>query len=97
VAEASVAASINPEVGRGGALWPLKRFPLLLDQGRPVAEATIIIEHLGLHHPGPVRLIPDDPAAALEVRFIDRFFDKLRYEVRNRVTFLNSEHVTAGQ
>ena len=57
------------------ALWPMKRFPLLLDEGRPVAEATIIIEHLGLHHPGPVRLIPDDPAAALEVRFIDRFFD----------------------
>src|SRR4029077_18565008 len=40
------------------ALWPMKRFPLLLDEGRPVAEATIIIEHLGLHHPGPVRLIP---------------------------------------
>jgi glutathione S-transferase len=53
------------------ALWPLKRFPLLLDEGRPVAEATIIIEHLGLHHPGPVRLIPEDPVAALEVRFID--------------------------
>jgi glutathione S-transferase len=56
-------------------LWPLRRFPLLSDEGRPVAEATIIIEHLGLYHPGPVRLIPDDPAAALEVRFIDRFFD----------------------
>ncbi len=57
------------------ALWPLKRFPLLLDKGRPIAEATIIIEHLGLHHPGPVQLIPDDRVAALEVRFIDRFFD----------------------
>jgi glutathione S-transferase len=57
------------------ALWPLKRFPLLLDKGRPIAEATIIIEYLGLHHPGPVRLIPDDRVAALEVRFIDRFFD----------------------
>jgi glutathione S-transferase len=57
------------------ALWPLKRFPLLLDDGRPIAEATIIIEHLGLYHPGPMRLIPVDPAAALEVRFIDRFFD----------------------
>ena len=57
------------------ALWPLKRFPLLVDGGRPIAEATIIIEHLGLHHPGPVRLIPDDPAAALEVGFLDRFFD----------------------
>ena len=56
-------------------LWPLKRFPLLLDEGRPIAEATIIIAHLGLHHPGPVRLIPGDPVAALEVRFMDRFFD----------------------
>src|SRR5580704_1746599 len=26
------------------ALWPLKRFPLLLDEGRPIAETTIIIE-----------------------------------------------------
>jgi glutathione S-transferase len=26
------------------ALWPLKQFPLLLDEGRPIAEATIIIE-----------------------------------------------------
>jgi glutathione S-transferase len=57
------------------ALWPLRRFPLLVDDGKPIAEATIIIEHLALHHPGPVRLIPDDPAAALEVRFLDRFFD----------------------
>ena len=57
------------------ALWPLKRFPLLVDDGRPIAESTIIIEHLGLHHPGPVRLIPEDRAAALEVRFLDRLFD----------------------
>ena len=57
------------------SLWPLKRFPLLVEDGRPIAEATIIIEHLSLRHPGPVRLIPDDPAAALEARFVDRFFD----------------------
>jgi glutathione S-transferase len=57
------------------ALWPLKHFPLLLDEGRPIIEASIIIEHLGLHHPGPVRLIPEDAASALEVRFVDRFFD----------------------
>lgn len=56
-------------------LWPLKRFPLLLDDGRPIAEATIIIEHLALYYPGPVRLVPDDPAEALNVRFTDRFFD----------------------
>lgn len=57
------------------ALWPLKRFPLLVEDGRPIAEATIIIEHLSLRHPGPVPLLPDDPAAALEARFVDRFFD----------------------
>ena len=57
------------------ALWPLQRMPLLVDDGRPVMEATIIVEHLGLHHPGPVRLIPDDPRAALPVRMMDRVFD----------------------
>ncbi len=57
------------------ALWPFKKFPVLVDGDRTVAEATVIIEYLGLHHPGPVRLIPEDPVAALEVRFMDRFFD----------------------
>jgi glutathione S-transferase len=57
------------------ALWPLKRFPVLVDAGRTVVEASIIIEHLGLHQPGPVTLLPADPRAALEVRTMDRFFD----------------------
>jgi glutathione S-transferase len=57
------------------ALWPLKRMPVLVDDGRTVVEASIIVEHLGLRHPGPVRLIPDDPAVALDVRMMDRFFD----------------------
>jgi len=57
------------------SLWPLKKFPVLVDAGRPVVEASIIIEHLGLHHAGPVQLIPTDPRAALPVRTLDRFFD----------------------
>jgi glutathione S-transferase len=57
------------------ALWPLKRMPVLVDEGRTVVEAIIIIEHLGIHHSGPVRLIPDDPLDALDVRMMDRFFD----------------------
>jgi glutathione S-transferase len=57
------------------ALWPLKKFPVLVDEGRPVIESTVIIEYLALHYPGPVRLIPADPQAALEVRFLDRYFD----------------------
>ena len=57
------------------ALWPFGRFPVLVDGGRTVAESSIIIEHLDIHHPGAVRLVPDDRDAALEVRFMDRFFD----------------------
>lgn len=55
--------------------WPLRKFPVLVDGERNVAETTIIIEYLQLAHPGPVRLLPADPMAALDVRFLDRFFD----------------------
>ena len=57
------------------ALWPIRRFPVLVDGGRTVLEASCIIEHLQLHHPGPVRLLPADGDAAVEVRMLDRFFD----------------------
>ena len=56
-------------------LWPLGRFPVVVDDGVTVVESSIIIEHLQLFHPGPVKLLPDDPKAALKVRFLDRFFD----------------------
>jgi glutathione S-transferase len=55
--------------------WPLGKFPLLVDGDRNVVETSIIIEYLQLVHPGPVRLLPADPMAALAVRFLDRFFD----------------------
>lgn len=55
--------------------WPLRKFPLLVDGERNIAEASIIIEYLELRYPGPVRLLPADPMAALDVRFLDRFFD----------------------
>lgn len=57
------------------ALWPLARMPLLVDGDAVVVESSIIIEHLGLYHPGPVRLIPADPRDALGVRSLDRVFD----------------------
>jgi glutathione S-transferase len=56
-------------------LWPLKKFPVLLDQGKTYLESSVIIEHLGIRYPGAVQLIPKDPQAALEVRMMDRFFD----------------------
>jgi glutathione S-transferase len=55
--------------------WPLAKFPLLVDGERDVAETSTIIEYLQLAHPGPVRLLPADTMAALDVRFLDRFFD----------------------
>lgn len=55
--------------------WPIGKFPLLIDADRTLAETSIIIEHLHLTHPGPTPLLPPDPKRALEVRFLDRFFD----------------------
>ncbi len=57
------------------ALWPIGRMPVLVDGGRTVVEASTIVEHLDLHHPGPIRLLPDDPRAALAARMLDRIFD----------------------
>ena len=66
----------NPETyAQFAARWPLKRFPVLVDGSRTVTEASIIIEYLALHYPGPVSLLPANAAAALEVRSMDRFFD----------------------
>ena len=47
--------------------WPLRKFPVLLDGERRIAETSIIVEYLELAHPGPRRLLPADPMAALDV------------------------------
>jgi glutathione S-transferase len=66
----------HPENGAAlAALWPFRRFPVLVDEARTVVESTIIIEYLDLRRPGPVRLIPEDARAALDTRMMDRFFD----------------------
>ena len=56
------------------SLWPLRRFPVLLDGERTVIESSTIIEHLQLHHAGAVRLVPDGDAG-IEARMLDRVFD----------------------
>jgi glutathione S-transferase len=57
------------------ALWPIKKFPLLRDEGSTVVESSIIVEYLMRHYPGPARMIPENEEAALKVRLMDRFFD----------------------
>jgi glutathione S-transferase len=67
-----------PEIAENYAelkrIWPFGKFPLLLDDGKPVIETTPIIEHLQAHHPGPNTWIPDGELGR-QVRFLDRFFD----------------------
>lgn len=69
------------------ALWPLKRFPVLRDGDHTLAEASIIIEHLDLHHAGALRMIPANPRAALDVRFMDRFFDNYVSTPQQKIVF----------
>ena len=69
------------------ALWPLARMPVLVDDGRTVVESSIIIEHLQLRHPGPVKLIPEDPRVALGARAMDRFFDHYIHTPMQKLVF----------
>lgn len=56
-------------------LSPMRKMPVLVDDERVILESSVIIEYLGLYHPGPVRLVPGDAKSALEVRTLDRAFD----------------------
>ena len=59
------------------AVWPMMKMPALRDEARDrtVAESTIVIDYLEVFCPGPVRLLPNDPDQAWQVRMWDRFFD----------------------
>jgi glutathione S-transferase len=63
--------------GELSKMWPIARFPVLRDEtrNRTIPESTIIIEYLALHRPGKVKLVPDDPDLARQVRLCDRFYD----------------------
>jgi glutathione S-transferase len=58
-------------------LWGIGKFPVLRDDARnqTVPESSIIVEYLDQHHRGRVRLVPEDPARALQTRLRDRFYD----------------------
>jgi glutathione S-transferase len=78
----------HPEVyAEFAELWPLKRFPVLVDGKRTVTEATCIVEYLDLYHPGPAPMLPRDPKEALEVRGVDRFFDNYISTPQQKIVF----------
>jgi glutathione S-transferase len=74
----------DPEsAARFRSLWPLGKMPVLQDGETIVPETSIIIEYLDQNHPDAVRLLPEDPDAALEARLRDRFYDlylELRFQ-----------------
>jgi glutathione S-transferase len=51
------------------AYWPVGKFPLLVDDGVPIVESSVIVEHVA------PSLIPADKDDAREVRMLDRIFD----------------------
>lgn len=63
------------------AHWPVGQFPLIVHDGTPWFETSIIIEYLDRLVPEP-RMIPADADAALKVRLFDRIFD---HHVMNRM------------
>ncbi|MCU4181974.1 glutathione S-transferase family protein [Bosea sp. BH3] len=78
----------DPQAGEElAALWPLKRFPVLVDGGEAVIESSVIIEHLSLAYPGPAPLLPADAKAALGVRMMDRFFDNYVMTPMQKIVF----------
>jgi glutathione S-transferase len=78
----------EPVAGEFAALWPVGRFPLAVDDGRVIFEATGIIEYLEAKYPDTPRLIPADPLAAQEVRMWDRFFDNYINYPQQRIVYL---------
>ncbi|HEY7005980.1 MAG TPA: glutathione S-transferase family protein [Sphingomicrobium sp.] len=49
--------------------WPVGKFPLLVDDGEPIMESSVIVEYVA------PALVPAGREAAREVRMLDRIFD----------------------
>lgn len=58
-------------------MWPIGKFPVLLDRAkdRTIPESSIIIEYLAQHYPGKTQLVPADADLARQTRLRDRFYD----------------------
>jgi glutathione S-transferase len=56
-------------------LSPFAKIPTLVDGDRVVNETSIMIEYLAMKFQSAASLLPKDPAEALKVRALDRFFD----------------------
>jgi glutathione S-transferase len=70
-------------------LWPVGKFPVLVDAAhdRVIPETSIIIEWLDHHHRGATRFIPEDAEQAREVRLWDRIYDLYVEQPMQRIVF----------
>ena len=81
----------HPEHGAVvAAASPLGQFPVLVDGAQTIFEASCIIEYIHLRYPGSAPLLPADPAAALDLRMLDRVFD---LAVMTPMQEIVSEHI----
>jgi glutathione S-transferase len=69
---------------------PLGKFPVLQDGENVIFESTSIIEYLSQRHATSQVLVPDEPAAALGMRMLDRVFDNY---VMNVMQVVVDEHI----
>lgn len=67
------------------AVYPVGKFPVIEEGGRIVPGSSSVIEYLAAHHPGKVRLVPEDADAALDVRIWDRFHDSYVHEQMQKI------------
>ncbi|WP_149285803.1 glutathione S-transferase family protein [Halomonas binhaiensis] len=78
----------EPVASEFAALWPIGKFPVAVDGDQLIFEATGIIEYLEALYPDQVRLIPQNPVMAAEVRMWDRFFDNYISYPQQRVIYV---------
>jgi Glutathione S-transferase len=64
--------------------WPVGKFPLLVEDGVPIMESSVIVEHVA------PAMVPADRDAAREVRMLDRIFDN---HVMTPVQAIVAEHL----
>jgi glutathione S-transferase len=84
-----VLVDLGDEASRAAfkAVWPMAKMPVLRDEARQctVAEATVIIEYLDAHRPGPTRFVPADADLAWRTRMWDRFHDHYLQEPMQKI------------
>jgi glutathione S-transferase len=68
-------------------LWPIGKFPVLVDEARnqTVPESTVIIEYLDRYYPGRTKFIPADADRAWQARLRDRFYDLYVHQPMQRI------------